>query len=100
MLYGIHEKTTLKMTKNLTLDIQRTHAVLKIVSLQLSAKKERDLMEGELILIRLHTKKIHIVLSVENMSVDQVSNISIKVLTTEIYSISTQILSNVTFQYY
>lgn len=31
-------------------------------------KKERDVMEGELILIRLHTKKIHIVLSMENMS--------------------------------
>lgn len=61
---------------------QRTHAVLKTVSLQLTAKKERDLMEGEIILIRLHTKKIHIVLSMENMSVDEVSNISIKVSTT------------------
>lgn len=82
MLYGIQEKTTLKMTKDLALAIQRTHAVLKMVSLQLTAKKERDLIEGELILIRLHTKKIHIVLSMENMSVDEVSNISVKVSTT------------------
>lgn len=39
MLYGIQEKTTLKMTKDLALAIQRTHAVLKMVSLQLTAKK-------------------------------------------------------------